>query len=93
MGTIKHTTDIELTNIVNELLYSYKYISVSSLDMRVLKADIDPINNMDIIVVEVPLPKMYDNETMSDLTKMFYNEFSKKKYRDKNEFIKVKFIF
>lgn len=91
MITIKHTTDIELTGIVNRLLYSHYYISVSPLDMRVLRSS---DNGIIRITIEVPLPKMYDNHTMCELTKLFHDEFFQEKYcNDKNEFINVKFIF
>ena len=91
MITVKHTTDIELTGLVNRLLYSHHYISVAPLDMRVLRSS---DNGTIRIAIEVPLPKMYDNYTMYELTKLFHDEFSQKKYcNDKNEFIQVKFIF
>lgn len=89
--TVKHTTNIELTGLVNRLLYSYFYISVAPLDMRVLRSSDKVITS---ITIEVPLPKMYDKYMMTRLTQVFQDEFSQEKYQnDKNEFICVKFIF
>jgi hypothetical protein len=89
--TVKHTTNVELTSLVNRLLYSYFYISVAPLDMRVLRSSDKVITS---ITIEVPLPKMYDSYMMTRLTQVFQDEFSQEKYQnDKNEFIKVKFIF
>lgn len=86
-----HTTNIEVTSLINRLLYSHFYISVAPLDMRVLRSSDKVITS---IMVEVPLPEMYDKYMMTRMTQVFKDEFSQEKYQnDRNEFIHVKFIF